>query len=191
MNFIEKVKGLLMEPSKTYDALKEESLGEALIYYISLIAIMTGLLFLSMLITDGTRLRFKDIYEILMFAVLLFILVYIYSFIFHFGVCVVGKRKGIDQTTKALVYAQTPSILGFGLWAIGFIILNLGGASENEKAGLIIPIFFSTILWSLALEVIGVRQLQELTTSRAIAATLIFIVIAAVLTRLFSFLLRI
>src|SRR3989337_1875312 len=44
MDFIEKVKGFLLEPSKTFDALKEEPLEEATKYYAILAAIYSALL---------------------------------------------------------------------------------------------------------------------------------------------------
>jgi hypothetical protein len=42
MDFIEKVKGFLLKPSKTFDALKEEPLEEAVKYYAVIAAVYSA-----------------------------------------------------------------------------------------------------------------------------------------------------
>ena len=68
--------------------------------------------------------------------------------ILHIFVYIAGGRKGMTQTIKAGMYGSTASLL-FG-W-LPFI--NIIAA-----------------IWSLVTEIIGIRQLHEITTGRAILA---------------------
>jgi hypothetical protein len=45
MDFVEKIKGFLLEPSNTFDALKEETLEGAIKYYIVLAAFIAAFIF--------------------------------------------------------------------------------------------------------------------------------------------------
>lgn len=85
--------------------------------------------------------------------------VFIIGAIYHIGVYIVGGKKGIEQTIKALMYGQTPGLLLGWIPIIGII------------AG----------IWSFVLYILGIRQLQEITTGKAILAVLIPIIIIVVL----------
>lgn len=82
--------------------------------------------------------------------------IFISSSIVHIGVLIVGGKKGMKMTMKALLYGSTPRLL---LGWIPFI-------------GIIAEI------WSIFLEIIGMRKLQEITTGKAIIALMSIIVIA-------------
>lgn len=177
MDFSEKVKGFLLEPSKTFDATKGENLNEAIKYYAVIAAIYSaifaillafvGTLFgsmmggrnLGMLMGAGAGAGAAIIFFVL-FMILAIIGAFISGAILHIFVYIVGGRKGISQTIKAVMYGSTPGLLLGWIPIIGFI------------AG----------IWSLVLEILGIRQLQELTTGRAILAVLIPIIIIVVLT---------
>lgn len=174
MDFIEKVKGFLMEPSKTFDASKEETLSEAMKYYISIVAIYSAILallfaFASTLfgsMMGGFGAMFGAgagiagaIAIFVIFLILLIIGAFINGAILHIGVYIVGGKRGITQTIKALMYGSTPGLLLGWIPIIGFLAL----------------------IWSLVLEVLGIRQLHELTTGKAIVAVIIPIVIIVIL----------
>jgi hypothetical protein len=177
MDFSEKVKGFLLEPSKTFDATKGENLNEAIKYYAVIAAIYSaifaillafvGTLFgsmmggrnLGMLMGAGAGAGAAIIFFVL-FMILAIIGAFISGAILHIFVYIVGGRKGISQTIKAVMYGSTPGLLLGWIPIIGFI------------AG----------IWSLVLEILGIRQLQELTTGRAILAVLIPIIIIVILT---------
>ncbi|MFA4935401.1 MAG: YIP1 family protein [Candidatus Methanoperedens sp.] len=99
-----------------------------------------------------------------LFFILFMILAIIGSFIsgaiVHIGVYIMGGEKGIVQTIKAVMYGSTPGLLLGWIPIIGFI----------------------AAIWSLILEILGIRQLHELTTGRAIVAVLIPFIIMVVLT---------
>lgn len=177
MDFSEKVKGFLLEPSKTFDATKGENLNEAIKYYAVIAAIYSaifaillafvGTLFgsmmggrnLGMLMGAGAGAGAAIIFFVL-FMILAIIGAFISGAILHIFVYIVGGRKGISQTIKAVMYGSTPGLLLGWIPIIGVI----------------------ASIWSLVLEILGIRQLQELTTGRAILAVLIPIIIIVILT---------
>lgn len=176
MDFFEKMKGLLLEPSKTFDALKEEPLDGAVKYYIciaavysALIAIMLGFagsLFgsmmgagnLGMMIGAGAGIG-AAITFFVVFMVMAVAGAFIGGAILHIFVYIAGGRKGMTRTIKAGMYGSTASLL-FG-W-LPFI--NIIAA-----------------IWSLVTEIIGIRQLHEITTGRAILAMVLPLIITFIL----------
>ncbi len=176
MDFFEKVKGFLLEPSKTFDATKEEDLSEAIKYYAVIAAIYSaifavllafvGTLFgsmmgrrnLGMLMGTGAGAGGAIIFFIL-FIIAVIIGAFIGGAILHIFVYIVGGRKGIAQTIKAVMYGSTPGLILGWIPIIGFI----------------------AAIWSLVVEIIGIRQLHELTTEKAVLAVLIPIIIAVIL----------
>lgn len=177
MDFIEKVKGFLLEPSKTFDALKEEPLEEATKYYAVLAALYSALLALLLTFAGnlaGPMMDFGNMgimkeagtgigSAIIIFVALMIFLIagaFIGGAITHIFVYIVGGRSGIVQTIKAGMYGSTPSLLFGWIPVIEFIVL----------------------IWSLAAEVIGIRQLHELTTWKAISVVILMIISAIILT---------
>lgn len=176
MDFFEKVKGFLLEPSKTFDATKGEKLEEAIKYYAVIAAVYSalfavllafvGTLFgsmmggrsLGMLMGAGAGAGGAIIFFVL-FMIFIIIGAFIGGAVLHIFVYLVGGRKGIVQTIKAVMYGSTPGLLLGWIPIIGFI------------AG----------IWSLVLEILGIRQLHELTTGKAVLAVLIPVIIAVIL----------
>lgn len=176
MDFIEKVKGFLLEPSKTFDALKEEPLEEALKYYAVIAAIYSALLALLLAFAGnlvGTIMGFGNmgmmmgagtgigaaITFFVRFMIIAIVGAFIGGAILHIFVYIVGGRRGIAQTIKAGMYGSTPSLL-FG-W---------------------IPVInFIAMIWSLVAQIIGIRQLHELTTGKAILVVILPIIISIIL----------
>ncbi|MCZ7356441.1 MAG: YIP1 family protein [Candidatus Methanoperedens sp.] len=175
MDFIEKVKGFLIEPAKTFDAVKEDSLEETIKYYAIIAAINSALSAVLLAFAGallGSMMGFRGLGMIMMgvgagAAILFFIesmiLVIIGAFIggaiLHIFVYLLGGRKGIEQTIKAVMYGLTPLLLLGWIPIIGFI----------------------ATIWSLVLEILGIRQLQELTTGKAALAVLIPVIIAVII----------
>ena len=176
MDFFEKMKGLLLEPSKTFDALKEEPLVGAVKYYIciaviysAIFALMLGFagsLFGSMMgfgnlgmmmgagVGIGAAITFFVVFMIMAIAG-----AFIGGAILHIFVYIAGGRKGMTQTIKAGMYGSTASLL-FGWLPIINIIAGI---------------------WSLVTEIIGIRQLHEITTERAILALVLPLIITFIL----------
>jgi len=165
MDFVDKVKGFLLEPSNSLHNSREDSLIGVLKYYLilvlissvleALIRIFFGELIVSMMgqyamISGGTGM--KDIIIDSTYYIIYAIPgIFIIGAFLHFGVYIAGGKKGLNQTIKALVYTSTPSLL------LGWIpIINI-------IAG----------MWSLVLNIIGIREFHEISTERAILAVLL------------------
>jgi hypothetical protein len=174
LDFIEKVKGFLMEPSKTFDAVKEDTLEEAIKYYAIIAAIYSALSAILLAFAGallGSMMGFRNLGMMMgpgagaaiLFFIMSMIFVIIGAFIggaiLHIFVYFVGGRKGIEQTIKVVMYGATPWLLLGWIPLIGFI----------------------TSIWSLVLEILGIRQLQELTTGKAVLAVLIPVIIAVMI----------
>jgi hypothetical protein len=182
MDFFEKMKGLLLEPSKTFDALKEEPLLEAVKYYIGIAAVFSALFALilgfvgsffgsmmgfgnlGMMMGAGAGISAAIIFFV-MFMLIAIAGAFIGGAILHIFVYIAGGRKGITQTIKAEMYGSTASLL-FG-W---LPIINMIAA-----------------IWSLVTEIIGIRQLHEITTGRAVLALVLPIIIAFILAMVVAF----
>ncbi|VVB87898.1 Yip1 domain protein [uncultured archaeon] len=172
MEFIEIAKGILTEPSKTFDALKGESIGEALKYYAVIVAIYSAIYAVLISLLFGSMFRQFGVMMGIGFgpagAVAIFLMMFIFGIIgiiiggaiFHIFVYLAGGRKGINQTIKAVIYGSTPGLL------LGWIPL----------VGLIAGV------WSLILEVVGIRQLHEMTTGKAVLAVVLLLVVIVIIT---------
>jgi hypothetical protein len=165
MDFVDKVKGFLFEPSKAFYNSREDSLIGALKYYLILVLIysvletLTRIFFGEMIgsmmgkyavISGDAGLKqiiMKSIYYVL-YAIPGVI---ISGAFLQIVVVIAGGKKGSNQTTKALVYSSTPYLL-FGWIPVINIIAGM---------------------WELGLAIIGIREFQEISTERALLAVVI------------------
>jgi len=175
----ERIKGFLFSPSETFDASKEDTLGDSLTYFVVVLAIFAAIFgtFYALYLAAFSPVITRIIASIpgttsmlpfmaamgpligLLFFVLFFVLILVVGIIAafigglwtHIWVYLVGGRRGVVQTIKAVMYGSTPSFL------LGFL-----------------P-------WALIVQVIGIRQLQELSTGRAILALILAIIIPAII----------
>ena len=176
----ERIKGFLFSPSATFDASKEDTLGDAFKYFIVILAIYAVIVtiivtvalswilnFLATTLPPGTLPPEALMFGLgggAVFAVISFIQVFIGEIIgvfiiglwTHIWVYLVGGRKGIEQTIKALMYGYTPGYLF--VW---------------------IPVV--NVIWALIVGIIGIRQLHELSTGKAVLAVIIAIVIPIII----------
>ncbi len=182
MDFFEKVKGFLLEPSKTFDATKGENLEEVIKYYAVIAAVYSAIFAVLLVFVGslfGSMMGGQNLGMLMgagagaSGAVIFFILFMIFSIIgafiggafLHIFVYAVGGKKGLEQTIKAVMYGSTPGLLLGWIPIIGFI------------AG----------IWSLVLEILGIRQLHELTTGKAVLAVIIpLVIIIIVVVALFA-----
>jgi hypothetical protein len=169
LSFGEKVKGFLGAPVTTFNNVEPEVLGSALKYFtiwVVIYAILRTIVFYTLerrvLQTLWDMLELSDAavyrFDAVTFALLAvggaFASLFISGSWTHLFVRAFGGRKGYRNTIKAFAYGNTP-VLMFG-W-IPFV-------------GMLFP------LWALVLNIIGIRQLHEISTGRAIGAVLLGIV---------------
>ena len=169
LSFGEKAKGFVGAPLNTFNNVGAEALGSALKYFTIWVVIYAILrtivfytlerrvfqLFWSMFgVSDAAVYRFDPVTFALLAVVGAFASLFISGSLTHLFVRAFGGRKGYGNTMKAFAYGNTPLLL-FG-W-IPFV-------------GMLFP------LWALVLNIIGIRQLHEISTGRAIGAVLLGIV---------------
>ena len=139
LSVVEKVRGFLFSPAKTFDVSKDDTLGNAAQYFIALLticAVLSGVV------------GWRD-HGVTMF-VLVFILGIIGVFIgglwVHLWVYLLGGRKGITQTLKALTYGATPGCVLGWIPIVGFV----------------------AVVWGFIVQTVGIRQLHGLPTRSAV-----------------------
>jgi hypothetical protein len=167
-DFVEKVRGFVFNPVETFRKSKEDPLGSAFIYFIVLVlinAILSTLVLLAginaMNLPD-TIPGLKAIFPGILFVGLIvggIVGIFIGGGWLHIFIWLLGGRKGYFQTVKTLMYGTTPGLL------IGWIPL----------IGII------GLIWDLILVVIGIRELQEMSTERAVVAVILAAVIILVI----------
>jgi len=177
LNFWGKTKGFLGAPSNTFDDVGPEALGSALKYF-AIWAVIYAVLQTIVSYTLGGGV-FQMLWDLIGFgnAVLYpfppvlvgllsvfgaFASLFISGSWAHLFVRAFRGRKGYGNTIKAFAYGNTPVFL-FG-W-IPFV----GG------------LFW---IWALVLNIIGIRQLHEISTGRAVGAVLLSIVALGVIIAL-------
>jgi len=160
---VTKAKGFLLSPVETFRQSAGDEPGAVFTYFTVLLLINA---ILSALVAAA------GVHAMRMFAgmsfgvalpVLVFFMVLVGGFIvtliiaawIHLWVYLLGGRKGIMQTIRAVLYGNTPRLL------LGWIPL----------VGLVFA------LWSLVLTILGVRELQELSPGKAVLAVAIAIII--------------
>jgi hypothetical protein len=165
--FISKVKGFIMDPVGTFKASRDDPFGQVFIYFLVLLVIDSVLSAVVMaagfnaLMLPGMPATPVPSPAVVLIAGIVggIIGAFIGSLWLHLWVFVLGGRKGLEKTVKSVFYASTPALL------LGWIpFISLIGA-----------------IWSIILEIIGIRELHEISTGRAIAALVIAVVIPVII----------
>jgi len=179
LSFGEKVKGFVAAPVNTFNNVEAEALGSALKYFTIWVVIYTILR--TVVFYTLERRVFESLwdrfglsdaplflyhFDPVIFALLAVLGAFAGLFISgswaHLFVRAFGGRKGYGNTIKAFAYGNTPLFL-FG-W-IPFVGMLLS-------------------IWGLVLNIIGIRQLHEISTGRAVGAVLVSMVAAGVIIAL-------
>jgi len=164
---VTRVKGFLLKPVETFQQFKNDEPGVVFSYFAALLLLHAILSAIIALIGIETMPRYAGIPEgiavpVIVFFMALaggFVITLIFAAWLHLWVHLLGGRKGIMQTFKAIIYGHTPRLLLGWIPFIGFIF----------------------VLWSLALGILGIRELQEMSTGKAILAVAIAVMIPLVI----------
>lgn len=167
IGFGEKVKGFLLSPTETFQKVKDEDLGPLMKYFVILTLIFSILMAVIMIGLSSAMLSILPVKlpfmagtaagglaAVVTFITLLISLLiglFIVAAIVHIFVYLLGGRKGYTQTVKAMGYGMTPSLL---LGWIPFLNIIVG-------------------IWALIVEIIGIRELQEMSTGKAVLAVIL------------------
>ena len=171
LDFVERVKGFILNPVESFNKYKPEEFGEAFKYYLVLLlifsvlyALIAGLGMGSYMAAipgfGGAGMGLGMIVGIIIFFFIIGIVgLFIQSIIVHIFVAILGGKQGFTKTVAAMIYASTPSMLLGWIPIIGII------------AG----------IWAFILEILAIREIQEMSTARAVLAIILPIIIIMVL----------
>jgi len=175
-----RVRGFAFNPARQFAAAKDDSLSDAFKYYTPLLAILGAILsivaaiaaskIVSMLGLSGFALMpgLPELGKIIpllgvgtfVVTIVLGILAALYIAVWlHIWVYLLGGRKGLRQTTKAVLYGATPCLI------LGWL------APVNV---LVAPI------WSILLVIAGLIELHELSPGRSIIAVILAILVPVI-----------
>lgn len=189
-SFGEKLKGFLVKPVETFQAHRGESLGAAYKYYIVLFVIFSILFGIVAIALDmnfmtstidalsqvpgmewasdfsafSSFLVSFDIFVVYITFVIGLFWIFVSGLILHCFVLMFDGEKGYVQTIKALMYSYTPYLI------LGWI----------PYVNIIVAI------WMLVLLVLGIRELQELSTGKAVLVVIIPIILVLIGLALFA-----
>lgn len=171
LDFVERVKGFLLNPVESFNKYKTEEFGEAFKYYLVLAVIGSILTALVSALGmgsymgavpgfGGAGLGIAMIAGFFIFMLIMWIIgLFIGSAIVHIFVIILGGKQGFIKTVMAMIYSSTPSMLLSWIPVIGIL------------AG----------LWALVLEVLALREIQEMSTARAILAIILPVIVIVIL----------
>ena len=164
---IEKVKGFLINPVDTFRQSKEEQPDTVFPYFVMLLllhaalsavlaALAIEILPMTGMITGGIS---GPVVVFFVSLVAGFAGILVFGAWLHLWVYIFGGRRGIWQTMKAVMYGDTPFLLFGWIPFIGFVF----------------------VLWSLVLGILGIRELQETSSIKAILAVALAVMIPLIL----------
>ena len=164
LSFVDSVIGVFKDPITTFQKERESTIRDASLYFVILFviySILGGIIsffFMNNAVTpvipalSGLFPGFNAIsLLILMTVVLMFIFIIVWALILHLVVLLLGGKNGIQETLKAVFYSSTP------FFVFGWIPM----------------VSFVFMLWSLALSIIGVRELQNISVGKSILAVIV------------------
>lgn len=156
-NYCKKAKSFLLEPTKAYKKEAKSSLGEAFKFLLLLnipysILFGLGIGLISWNPIAAAGAAVGAFIMMIIFPLIGGLILHIFAFLF-------GAKKGFEQTLKAVFYAETPVLLLGWIPFIG-------------------PIFN---LWTLVLEIIGIKNLHKVSTGTAVLALLVPLIILGIL----------
>jgi len=171
-SLITKAKGFITNPVETFQQSRPDEARTVLAYFIPLLifdAVMTAIVSLIEYLVFPLAMPalFGALLPVVMFVGVLIggtILLLLFTVWVHILVYLAGGSKGIFQTFKALTYGLTPSYLLHWIPLVGIIF----------------------DLWAIILMILGIRELQEISSGRALAVVGIAIMIPVLLLLLLA-----
>lgn len=166
---LQKAWELLRHPVETFRNSKENRFEDAVIYY--------GVLLCLNAVLSGIFINQFGLLRIIGFIIgfipaIIFIGMIGFSIwisVVHVCVYLCGGRKGMDKTFVSAMYGLTPLLL------MSWIVFPLSGLE------LFLPVLAGLFGWSVVLIILGIRELHEISTLRAVFAVTIPVVITGVL----------
>jgi hypothetical protein len=167
----ERVKGIILKPVENFRLAVNDTISFTLVYYFILLAVF-GILF-TFTLSGGFGIlmlySMQAITAIILMLAQMIVSLFMGALWLHIWVYILGGRQGIKNTLKVVAYAMTPTLLLGWLFPVGMIVGSV---------------------WYLVLEIIGLRELQQMPTGRAILAVTLAIIVAIAIFLLLQFLIN-
>jgi hypothetical protein len=172
-DFIETLRGFLTNPVESFRKSRGDSFAVSFRYYIILVILFAVLsTIIATLIgpagmvigLPGALSAILPAFQFIYFIVFSIVAWLVFGLWVHLWVYVFGGRKGITRTINAVYYGNTPYLL------IGWI----------PFVGII------GIIWSAVLWIVGIREMQEISTGKAVAAVIIPVAIIIIIAALIA-----
>ena len=160
---IAKVKGFIVSPVESFQAARPDTTDTAVPYLIALLLVhaamtaIVSLIGISVMGMLSPMMPWFAMPVVIFFGVLIggAIVTILFSLWLHLWVYLLGGRKGLFETAKAVIYGMTPGMLLGWIPFIGFLFC----------------------LWSIVLQIIGIRELQEMSSGKALVAMVIAVMV--------------
>jgi len=175
-DFIETLKGFLVNPVVSFQKSRGDRFAISFRYYIILVIIYSVL---STIVTSligstgmviglpGPLSAILPAFQFIYFIIASIVVWLVFGLWVHLWVYILGGRKGITRTINAVYYGNTPYLLLGWIPFVGIV----------------------GIIWSAVLWIVGIREMQEISTGKAVAAVIvpvaIIIIIAALIAAYF------
>ncbi len=170
----DKIKEFMFNPSHAFRGVKEERAVATFKYLVILAFFYAGMATLMALLQvfphpfssgfSPTGIPVLDpvriITDILSIVITTILTLGIYGVWLHLWVFILGGRKGILQTGKSVCYSATPSLLLAWIPVIGTLV---------------------GLVWTVIINVIGIKELHGLSDNRAALAVVLAVVVAVIL----------
>ena len=172
-DFIETLRGFLTNPIESFRKSREDRLASSFRYYIILVIIYSVLstIMVSFLGSAGMVIGLPGAlsailpaFQFIYFIVVSVVVWLVFGLWVHLWVYLFGGRKGITRTINAIYYGNTPYLLLGWIPFVGII----------------------GIVWSAVLWILGIREMQEIPTGRAVAAVIIPAAIISIIAALIA-----
>jgi len=169
---IAKVKGFIVNPVESFRAARPDTPDIIVPYFIALLLIhtvMTAIISLAGISVMGMLSPMMPGFAmpvVIFFGVLIggAIVTILFSLWLHLWVYLLGGRKELFETAKAVIYGMTPGMILGWIPFIGFLFC----------------------FWSIVLQIIGIRELQEMSSGKALVAMIIAVMVPLIVVVLLA-----
>ncbi|MBN2101300.1 MAG: YIP1 family protein [Candidatus Aenigmarchaeota archaeon] len=159
---VEKIKSYLLKPEEAFEKEKKTGLVDALKYLLMVGTILAVLSAVISAVTGGVMGPMLFVTTLVTMYVMLAVGSFIGAIILHIFALIFGAKKGYEQTYKVTAYSMTPTLV------LGWVpVIN-----------------FITGIWTLYLEYLGLKKLQDMKSSNAILAVLVPVIIGMIIAGL-------
>ncbi len=168
MHILERLQAVLVSPLTVWSSVrKEEGLGNATIYVLAVAVVGAIIRWAVAMVYSPPSMPGSSMMGwsggasptgFITSVVFAIVWMFIAAGVLHLIARLLGAKKGFEETFKAAAYGSTPTLLLSGLPWVGLLLA----------------------IWAIALEALGMEQLQSMSRGRAVAAVILSVLVLAV-----------